>query len=56
MMNDYAVSIYADMKPVDRVLLYILKLRELFDLQEAMGERDFRLLKAALEREGAEYG
>lgn len=44
-MNDYAIGIYKDMKPVDRVLLYALKMRELFDLQEAMTEEDFRLVK-----------
>lgn len=44
-MNDYAIGIYKDMKPVDRVLLYMLKTRELFDLQAAMGEEDFRMLK-----------
>lgn len=44
-MNDYAIGIYKDMKPVDRVLLYALKMRELFDLQEAMTEEDFRLVE-----------
>lgn len=45
MMNDYAIGIYKDMKPVDRVLLYILKFRELQDLQAAMSEDDIKLME-----------
>ena len=44
-MNDYAIGIYKDMKPVDRVLLYMLKVRELSDLREAMGEEDFSMIR-----------
>lgn len=44
-MNDYAISIYKHMKPVDRVLLYMLKVRELSDLREAMGEEDFSMIR-----------
>lgn len=56
MMNDYAVQIYADMKPVDRVLLYMLKVRELLDLQAAMGKEDMRLIKALVVKEGTDSG
>lgn len=57
-MNDYAIGIYKDMKPVDRVLLYMLKFRELQDLREAMDERDFKMVEelcGVLEKDLREY-
>lgn len=50
-MNDFARQVYADMKPVDRVLLFMVKVDELLDLQKAMGEEDIRLIKELLRRE-----
>lgn len=50
-MNEFARDIYLDMKPVDRVLLLVVKLTELFDLQAAMDDRDMKLLKKLVETE-----
>ena len=55
-MNDYAIRIYKDMKPVDRVMLYILKFRELQDLREAMSEEDFRLMESLFRHFKSEKG
>lgn len=52
-MSDFARQIYADMKPVDRVLLFMVKVEELFDLQKAMDARDIKLIKHLLGEEDA---
>lgn len=49
--HEYAKQIYADMKPADRVLLFMLKVQELSDLREVMitCKDDMRLVKGLME-------
>lgn len=52
-MNEFIRQVYLDMTPVDRVLLLMVKVRELFELQRTMGKEDMQLLKRLMEKEAA---
>ena len=44
-MNDWEKEVLRDFRPVDRVLLYMMKTMELIDLAKMMTDEDIRLLK-----------
>lgn len=53
-MNDWEKDILRDFRPVDRVLLHMMKVMELIDLAKMMTDEDICLLKMLVKEPGEE--
>ena len=49
-MDSWTKDVFSNFRPVDRVLLYMMKVMELIDLQELMTEEDIALIKRLVKK------
>ena len=49
-MDNWMKAVLADFRPVDRVLIYMMKAKELIELAKLMTDEDMRLLKSLVQK------
>lgn len=54
-MTEWERDVYKDMKPIDRVLLYMVKVMEMLEFQQVLQAEDIEIIKEFLLKEGAEH-